>query len=91
MAEINKEALLNKKEVVEEINRHRWLESEKAGYDIGFETAAEDWIKRFAVVWLQYNMPAEVKSSAKAEKAEKADKAQKPAKAKRRKAKSYFE
>ena len=26
-----------------EILRHKWLESEKAGYDIGFEKALLDW------------------------------------------------
>ena len=39
----NKHLLKNRK-VVEEINRHLWIESEKAGYDIGFEKAAEDWL-----------------------------------------------
>jgi hypothetical protein len=28
------------------IDRHKWLESEKAGYDIGFERAMFDWILR---------------------------------------------
>ena len=28
----------------EEILRHKWLESEKQGYDIGFERALLDWI-----------------------------------------------
>jgi len=28
----------------EEILRHKWIESEKAGYDIGFERALLDWI-----------------------------------------------
>ena len=27
----------------EEIMRHKWLESEKAGADIGFEEALTDW------------------------------------------------
>lgn len=30
----------------EEINRHKWYESEKAGYDIGWERAATDWLVR---------------------------------------------
>lgn len=30
-----------------EIERHKWIESEKAGYDLGDE-AAIDWILRFA-------------------------------------------
>ena len=31
----------------EEILRHKWLESEKAGHDIGFEKALLDWIVKF--------------------------------------------
>lgn len=30
-----------------EINRHKWIESEKAGKDLGHE-AAIDWILRYA-------------------------------------------
>lgn len=35
----------------EEILRHKWLESEKAGYDIGFERALMDWIKNHREKW----------------------------------------
>jgi hypothetical protein len=52
----NKELLKNKK-VIEEINRHLWIESERAGHDIGFEKAAEDWLVRFSDAWLDYHMP----------------------------------
>lgn len=30
-----------------EILLHKWYESEKAGYDIGWERAAVDWMVRF--------------------------------------------
>ena len=30
---------------VEEINKHKWIESEKAGYDIGWNKALIDWIQ----------------------------------------------
>jgi hypothetical protein len=33
---------------VEEIQKHRWLESEKKGYDIGEEQAALDWTEKYA-------------------------------------------
>ena len=49
--------LLKDRRVVEEINRHLWIESEKAGYDIGFEKAAADWLERFSQAWMQYHMP----------------------------------
>lgn len=35
----------------EEILRHKWLESEKVGYDIGFEHALTDWILRHRTKW----------------------------------------
>jgi len=35
----------------EEILRHKWLESEKAGYDIGFERALLDWIVKHRSNW----------------------------------------
>ena len=35
----------------DEILRHKWLESEKAGYDIGFERALTDWILKHRAKW----------------------------------------
>ena len=35
----------------EEILRHKWLESEKAGKDIGFEQALTDWIIKHRSNW----------------------------------------
>lgn len=35
----------------EEILRHKWIESEKAGHDIGFEKALLDWIVRHRSTW----------------------------------------
>jgi Domain of unknown function (DUF4032) len=35
----------------EEILKHKWLESEKAGYDIGFEQALTDWIVKHRSKW----------------------------------------
>ncbi|MBI5415699.1 MAG: hypothetical protein HZA29_02680 [Candidatus Omnitrophica bacterium] len=57
---MNEEAakkLLSNKKVVEEINRHRWIESEKAGQDIGFDRASMDWLERFSKAWMDYHMP----------------------------------
>ena len=34
-----------------EILRHKWIESEKAGYDIGFERALMDWIVKYRSTW----------------------------------------
>ncbi len=35
----------------EEILRHKWIESEKAGRDIGFEKALTDWIIKHRAKW----------------------------------------
>jgi hypothetical protein len=35
----------------EEILRHKWLESEKEGHDIGFEHALLDWVIKHRSVW----------------------------------------
>lgn len=35
----------------EEILRHKWIESEKAGSDIGFERALTDWIVKHRSKW----------------------------------------
>ncbi|MBU3665905.1 MAG: hypothetical protein FGM15_08550 [Chthoniobacterales bacterium] len=35
----------------EEILRHKWIESEKAGHDIGFEKALLDWVMRHRGGW----------------------------------------
>ncbi len=35
----------------EEILRHKWIESEKVGQDIGFERALLDWIVKFRSAW----------------------------------------
>jgi hypothetical protein len=36
-----------------EILRHKWIESEKAGYDIGFERALMDWIVKYRSAWYE--------------------------------------
>lgn len=35
----------------EEILRHKWIESERLGYDIGFERALLDWIRKHRDAW----------------------------------------
>lgn len=50
----------------EEILKHKWLESERLGYDIGFERALLDWIRKHRESWraarrqqhLQQQVPA---------------------------------
>jgi hypothetical protein len=38
----------------EEILKHKWLESEKAGHDIGFEWALIDWTLRHRSGWRKW-------------------------------------
>lgn len=35
----------------QEILRHKWIESEKAGMDIGFEKALLDWTRHHRANW----------------------------------------
>ena len=78
MTKNEREKLLKDKRVIEEINRHLWIESEKAGFDIGFERASEDWLNRFSQEWLRHNT-IETKTRAKS-----------PSKPRKRGIKSYL-
>jgi hypothetical protein len=40
----------------EEILKHKWIESEKAGSDIGFEKALCDWIVKYRSSWRSKRM-----------------------------------
>lgn len=37
----------------EEIMKHKWNESEKQGYDIGFEKALTSWVTNHRKEWLR--------------------------------------
>jgi len=77
--------LLNDKRVIEEINKHLWIESQKAGYSIGIERATDEWLKLYAEGWLRYNKPQryqELQSASRKKKSSKAASAKKQAKRK---------
>jgi hypothetical protein len=40
-----------------EILCHKWIESEKAGYDIGFERALIDWVVKYRSTWREKRLP----------------------------------
>ena len=42
----------------EEILKHKWIESEKAGRDIGFEQALTDWIAKHRGKWRSAHVAA---------------------------------
>jgi len=51
--------LLKDKKVIEEINKHLWIESQKVGYSIGIERATDEWLRLYAQGWMKYNQPEE--------------------------------
>ena len=81
-----RDKLLSDKRVVDEINRHLWIESEKAGRDIGFDKAKEDWLANFSKAWMRYHYPNGSKNNQKSTTPD----GYKNIFAKRRRAKSYF-
>lgn len=42
----------------DEILRHKWIESEKLGHDIGFEQALTDWIIKHRARWRKHRHQA---------------------------------
>ena len=55
--------LLKNKQVIEEINKHLWIESQKSGYSIGIERATDEWLRLYAEGWLKYNHPKKYSQS----------------------------
>jgi len=53
MNDLVKNSVLYKEFLAErdEILRHKWIESEKQGHDIGFEKALLDWIIKYRSAW----------------------------------------
>ena len=41
------------KAMQEEILKHKWYQSEKAGYDIGFARALIDWTIKYKSIWFR--------------------------------------
>ena len=72
--------LLKDKRVMEEIHRHLWIESQKAGYNIGIERATDEWLQLYAEGWVKYHMPDKYETlQAKNRKERDKDKKQKAA------------
>lgn len=88
---ISRERLLKIPEVINEINRHLWFESEKAGHDVGREYAENDWMEKYSKDWIRHNLPNEAKKNGKSSEKKTVEikkKADAP-KSKKRRAKSY--
>ena len=67
--------LLNDKRVQDEIQKHKWIESQKAGYDIGVARSTDEWLRLYAENWMKYHMPDKFKKAFEAEKNGKNNKA----------------
>ncbi len=52
---IHQREFLRDPDVVNEINKFKWLQSEKSGFDIGFEKAARDWIQAHSSEYLKHH------------------------------------
>jgi len=76
--------LLKDKRVIEEINRHLWIESQKAGYSIGIERATDEWLRLYADGWMKYHEPSKYQTFL-AKKRKESVKSKKAAKSGRRK------
>ena len=49
--------LLQDKRVIDAINKHLWIESQKAGYSLGIDRATDEWLRLYSFGWLRKNMP----------------------------------
>jgi hypothetical protein len=43
-------------ELKREIEKHKWIESEKKGNDIGFEKALIDWVTKHRIGWVTHKL-----------------------------------
>jgi hypothetical protein len=68
MSVSTKTELINDPAVRQEIDRYKWVESEKLGSDIGFDRAAEEWFTRCSKDWLKTRAVPEKKILRKAKK-----------------------
>jgi hypothetical protein len=52
---MKREDLLTSVEVWQEIERYKWIESERLGYDIGLDEAVKKWTRRYADAWFRHH------------------------------------
>ncbi|MBF0330515.1 MAG: hypothetical protein HQL17_01155 [Candidatus Omnitrophica bacterium] len=63
-----KTELMNNPDVKQEIERYKWVESEKLGADIGYERAAEEWLKNCSKEWLKLRVDLKKPAARRAKK-----------------------
>ncbi|MDD4899450.1 MAG: hypothetical protein PHT31_02980 [Candidatus Omnitrophica bacterium] len=49
--------LLDDYRVIQEIERYKWIESERVGWDIGKERATLEWLRAYGKIWLKIHKP----------------------------------
>ena len=47
----------------DEILRHKWIESEKLGSDIGFDRALVEWVVNYRNEWRKYRTASYIKNA----------------------------
>lgn len=52
-------SFLSDERALAEIRKHKWIESQKEGREIGFASSALDWIKRFGEQWKKVHFKKE--------------------------------
>jgi hypothetical protein len=52
---MKRDDILKSVEVWQEIERYKWIESERLGYDIGLDEAVKQWVRRHADVWFKHH------------------------------------
>jgi hypothetical protein len=52
---MKKNILLRSSRVWHEIDRYKWIESQRVGYDIGLEKAVREWLERYADAWVKHH------------------------------------
>ncbi len=68
MTVLTKVELVNDPEVKQEIERYKWIESEKLGMDIGYDRASEEWLTHFSKAWLKLRVDLKKSSGRKAKR-----------------------
>ncbi len=67
--------LLKNPVIIATINEYKWIESEKNGYDIGFERASSEWLDKHAEGWMKKNQVKKVSAKTMAKPVVKVEKA----------------
>lgn len=56
MIQVNSQALMKDRRIIQEISRHQWMENERHGRDMNFEEAANDWFLRCSLDWVRHHL-----------------------------------